>query len=70
MSCEIEYKKVSTEKIVFGYSCTAIDELFFEEERIVGSIKEYCEETNKKVETETFLTPFRDKYLLEIRVYK
>jgi hypothetical protein len=70
MSCSIAYKKISKDQVIIGYSCDSLEESFKEKDKLINSISDYCDETGKFMESKILITPFKDEFIIEIKVAK
>ena len=70
MSCSLAYKNISEDTVVFGYNCTSLESLIMDSDKLVGDLRGYCRDTNKKIHTTMLVTPFKDLFVFEIKVIK
>jgi hypothetical protein len=70
MSCNLAYKNISENTVVFGYNCTSLESLIIDSDKLVKDLSGYCRDTNKEIQTTMLVTPFKDIFVFEIKVIK
>lgn len=63
-------KVISERSTSFTYSCSTLESLLFEGKALTDSLEEYCEETNKEIESTSYVTEDKDEFILRVTVRK